>query len=586
MNEEPKGIWKKSWTGRNSLVLLAGLCIAGIFLAGLIYALADWQKPVVETFTGAVLIGVIIVTGCLVVIYVCLPLMRFLFWKNRRRALASLIWFTAFIALFYAVEDWRGWQAWENFRHEWEANGERFDLASVVPPVVPDEKNFARTPVVASSYAWLLDKDGCKLAKPDTNAVNRLDIDLADDYGHRVEGDGSWAKGTLTDLKPRLELFAARTNLFPLPPRSASPATGVLLALGKFDSTVEELRTAATLPESRFPLEYNMGCPAAILLPHLAPLKKASRLLQLRAIAELQNGESEKALADVNLMLRLADSVRGEPFLISHLVRIAILQIALQPVYEGLAEHRWSDAQLAELDTLLARQNFLADYRTAMRGEMVLLQIGCIQWLRRNPEEIGNLGGNFDNGKTSEPKLPGKLIARAIPSGWFYQNQYRCVRMTLEYFLPVVDVKQGTVSPALVLQSEQSLHAETKRTNPYNILEKMLMPALAGAVKKFAYGQAAVNLARTAIALERYRLAHGDYPETLDALAPAFISTVPHDVIDGGPLKYRREADGNFVLYSVGWNETDDGGTLVFKKGSSPEVDISEGDWGWRYPMN
>ena len=70
-------------------------------------------------------------------------------------------------------------------------------------------------------------------------------------------------------------------------------------------------------------------------------------MLQLRAIAELQNGESEKALNDVKLSLRLADSVHTEPFLISHLVRIAILQMTLQPVYEGLAEHKWSDEQLA-----------------------------------------------------------------------------------------------------------------------------------------------------------------------------------------------------------------------------------------------
>jgi hypothetical protein len=93
-----------------------------------------------------------------------------------------------------------------------------------------------------------------------------------------------------------------------------------------------------------------------------------------------------------------------------------------------------------------------------------------------------------------------------------------------------------------------------------------------------------VDLARTAIALERYRLAHGEYPETLDALAPQFIAKLPHDVINGQPLHYRREASGQFVLYSVGWNETDDGGGvgLTEKTGS---VDTRKGDWVWRYPQ-
>ena len=93
-----------------------------------------------------------------------------------------------------------------------------------------------------------------------------------------------------------------------------------------------------------------------------------------------------------------------------------------------------------------------------------------------------------------------------------------------------------------------------------------------------------MDLARTAIALERYRLAHAEYPESLDALAPQFIAHLPHDVIGGQPLKYRHEANGQFVLYSVGWNETDDGGTMAFKKGSTSEVDINQGDWVWRYP--
>jgi hypothetical protein len=55
---------------------------------------------------------------------------------------------------------------------------------------------------------------------------------------------------------------------------------------------------------------------------------------------------------------------------------------------------------------------------------------------------------------------------------------------------------------------------------------------------------------------------------------------VPHDVISGQPLKYRREADSQFVLYSVGWNETDDGGVAGIDKDGA--VDTQSGDWIWR----
>ena len=72
--------------------------------------------------------------------------------------------------------------------------------------------------------------------------------------------------------------------------------------------------------------------------------------------------------------------------------------------------------------------------------------------------------------------------------------------------------------------------------------------------------------------------------DTFEPLAPQFIAQVPHDVIGGQPLNYRRTKDGQFVLYSVGWNERDDGGVVVLKKGETPLLDISQGDWVWRYP--
>ncbi|MEJ0089417.1 MAG: hypothetical protein WDM80_06705 [Limisphaerales bacterium] len=91
--------------------------------------------------------------------------------------------------------------------------------------------------------------------------------------------------------------------------------------------------------------------------------------MELRACAELENGQSDKALDDVKLMFRLTDSIQNEPFLISHLVRIAMTSIALQPIWEGLVKHKWSDAQLAELDHELVSLNFLNDYRFTMRNE-------------------------------------------------------------------------------------------------------------------------------------------------------------------------------------------------------------------------
>jgi hypothetical protein len=519
-------------------------------------------------------------------------------WKKTcfRRSLFGVACLVTLIALFYAEEGWRGWHAWQKFKHTWEVKGERFDRASVIPPTVPDDQNFALTPIVASCYSSMLDKNGHQIQPPNTNVVDRLKMNIYrdSDDSKNWPTNGNWQKSTLTDLKgwqqyyrnqPESNSGSAQTNVFPVASQQQSPAADVLLALSKYDSAIEELRQAGKLSYSRFPLEYDKEDPWAILLPHLAVMKRCSQVLQLRAIAELQNGQSDGAFADVKLMLRLTDSIHTEPFLISHLVRIAMLQIMLQPVWEGLAEHRWSDAQLVELDQELARLDFLPDYKLGMHSELVLGQCVMFDRLRRHPEQLYNMFSDLSrmSGKdNSSPPVPPRILCRLIPSGWLYQNQLRCARPMVELYLPLADVNRGIFSPTATRHADAVIEADTKHPNLFNIVERMFLPALGAATKKFAQGQESADLARVAIALERYRLAHNEYPGSLDPLAPQFIAKLPHDIINGLPLHYRPEANGQFVLYSVGWNETDDDGGVGLNK--SGTVDINTGDWVWRYP--
>jgi hypothetical protein len=72
---------------------------------------------------------------------------------------------------------------------------------------------------------------------------------------------------------------------------------------------------------------------------------------------------------------------------------------------------------------------------------------------------------------------------------------------------------------------------------------------------------AKLRCAVAASAVERYRLAHGDWPRDLGSLVPAFLKEIPNDPYDGQPLRSRRLADG-VVLYSPGPDGTDNQGNL------------------------
>ncbi len=601
MDEKSKRLWKRVWHSRRwfrawliSAAVISGL--VAIFWGNLgvdVKIWSDWPLVLAAVFIASMimLIAAVPVALWIFLRWLCC-------WRNCKRFLLGCVALAALIVLFYAEEDWRGWHAWNQFKHEWEAKGEHFDFASVVPPPVPDDQNFALTPVVASCYAAWLDKNGHRFKPFDSNVVNRLAMSIyhEGDIGDNSPNLGSWQKAQLADLRIWQEYYrhpktnsskpnATVTNDFSMTPEPQTPAADVLLALSKYDATIEDLRLASRLPAARFPLTYDIECPVSLLLPHLSAMKNCSRILHLRAIAELQNSQSEKALADVKLMLRLDGAIHPEPFLISHLVRISILQMMLQPVYEGLAQRRWTDEQLVDLDTELTKLDFLADYGKAMRCERID-GIMTIDYFRNRPNARTRMAVYYegtDGWKNSRADYV--LLALAYgPSGWCDQNKLRSCRYFGRWFFPAVDNQRRVFLPSILRDADLARDREFGSLTPCNLLEWMLMPALGSCATKCARVQSSVDLARTAIALERYRLAHGEYPESLAVLAPQFIAKVPHDVIGGQPLKYRRTADKQFVLYSVGWNEKDDGGVVVIPKGSSqPKYD--EGDWVWRYPQ-
>ncbi|MGA2854987.1 MAG: hypothetical protein ABSE90_12760, partial [Verrucomicrobiota bacterium] len=81
---------------------------------------------------------------------------------------------------------------------------------------------------------------------------------------------------------------------------------------------------------------------------------------------------------------------------------------------------------------------------------------------------------------------------------------------------------------------------------------------------------------------------HGNYPADLNSLVPEFVTAVPLDLVDGQPLRYRRNADETFLLYSVGENGKDDGGDPTLEKGAESSSFNWQNphalDWVWPQP--
>ena len=277
----------------------------------------------------------------------------------------------------------------------------------------------------------------------------------------------------------------------------------------------------------------------------------------MKSCAELAADKSGDALKDVQLMLWLTESMREEPFLINHLVRIACLQITAQTIWEGLVQHKWTDAQLQALQGRLVQLDFLSSIEYSMGAERAG-GIATIEWVRKNGR-FSFLLNERESGVTTGSGID--VITHLFPRGWFRMESASYGRVLDTNLAGVVDLNRHVVDYQKLAANNRELK-ETLRPGAQMLLEhrmfaSMLLPAIKDISRKFAAAQNTADEAAAACALERHRLATGQLPETLAALAPKFIAKVPHDVLTGEPLKYEREGETDFVLSSVGWPETE-----------------------------
>jgi hypothetical protein len=501
---------------------------------------------------------------------------RLLSWRG---ALFLLAAFITLAALLLAEENWRGARAWQNYKREMEAKGDRFDAARLIPPKVPDDQNFAMTPY----FAPVFDLSPEVLRQPlklVTNMVNgKEEVELMEikrgtniashlpepaNPPHRV----GWHFGSAADLIGWAVAFQGTNSTAPRPEITdpVQAASIVVANMKPYEPTLGELQSASERPYCRFNIpyeEWNNPQVTSALMEHLAMMKGLCQLLSLHAEAEMVSGRSDQALKDINVMFRLDDGLKGEALVISQLVRFACTSIMLQSVGEGLVEHRWSDAQLRDLQERLQKTDLIASMVQALYGE----------------RDICN-NQTYDHGNP--------YGWNTLPRGWARLEQLNINRAFHDMVLPRIDVAAREINPS----ANHAIDLAVKKFSDeigfrfafiqHSIFAKLLLPAFSRVPQKTAFAQSEVDLAMLACALERYRLAQGRYPEDLNALVPRFVSVLPHDIINGQPLKYRLTANGSFILYSIGWNEKDDGGVIATNKEN--RQDILQGDWVWQYP--
>ncbi len=503
------------------------------------------------------------------------------------------------VAVFYGEEDWRGARAWERFEKEQAALGVQAgpDFSHAIPAPVEDEENFAATPYW--DYVFAQVRSSLVHYYGETNAYFQAKKAL-DKTGNNGLANMGWADGISLDAARWASSVELEEILGPKSashPRLASTnttgmAAGLLARLAPFDAVLDELREAAPRRRSRFKVNYAADNPYGILLPHYSNLLQASRGLRMRSAAELALGRADAAAADVDLGMRLAQAIDSESFIFSGQVSLTMVAPCLRTIWEGMDRHQWSEAQLRQFEQRLAPLDLPSLARASLEGERMMGNT-LLDFLQNQPgkaAEVLNLQEMLNDGVPVAPPL-----LELIPSGWLAFERVNCNREMLHLERAGFEPEKATIRPKVVDEAAGRVKgwkaAMPAAFREHRLLAALLAPDTHAFLDRTAFAQTGVNLARVACALERYRLAKGEYPASLEALTPDWIKSVPRDIINGGPLHYLRSSGDAYRLYSVGWNERDDGGEIVYQTtgsvGTSKKhrvIDADRGDWVWAIP--
>ena len=96
-------------------------------------------------------------------------------------------------------------------------------------------------------------------------------------------------------------------------------------------------------------------------------------------------------------------------------------------------------------------------------------------------------------------------------------------------------------------------------------ISKSLAPAMANLDQARLRDNARFAALTVLFAAHEFQRARGEFPESIEQLAPTYLDVIPFDPLDaeGSAMKYKREPDGTAIVWSVGPNGIDDHGAVI-----------------------
>jgi hypothetical protein len=359
------------------------------------------------------------------------------------------------------------------------------------------------------------------------------------------------------------------------PPESLLSGQGLAAAradLPGLAPLLSHARRLADLPRGRHRITIPDNPYLAHSEPHRNAAASVSLLLAVDALDLAHRGLMAEAVASCRASLNAGRSLGDEPLFWSARARLLAGEISYDAVEGALHLGAAPDDELARLAALLALEQKHPAQRVYLRAKRATIHQAL------TGVEQGRFPFDGTLNHTSIAPLP----------RWHWWGGIAPWQVRLEVLKEhpeVLELMTRAVAAADLPAHEQDgpmgdVEREAHRhlTRYDRPVRYQLMHSINGDSREFRRAEALVKALRTAVAAERYRLAHGAWPGKLADLVPAYLDAVPLDPIDGAPLRYARHAEG-VTVYSVGLDGTDDGGRIDRKRPRVGGTDVGYRLW-------
>jgi hypothetical protein len=373
----------------------------------------------------------------------------------------------------------------------------------------------------------------------------------------------------------RPQVVPAGTNSFRVffsPPQFVS-AADYLAWSDRFVDDFDQIREALKRPYAQMPGDYRN--PVSMPIPNFVAVRLLVQMQAQRAQCYLLLDQPESALRELTLIHGLCGVLEAKPTgkpmtLVAAMIHVAVSGLYVDVVRDGLRLKLWREPQLAAIQSQLQQVDLPPLVAESCAEERAA---SCRIFETATGSQFASLfsTGPAPTSLWTKLKDPTFLFLNFAPRGLVYQNM--CSVASLEDKAAAsLDRSRQLVVPHEFERAAADVDAAFGHFSPTTFLASMALPNYRRAWQTAALNQTRANQALIACGLERYRLANGRYPETLADLRPKFVDALPRDILNGQPLHYCLKAEGNYLLYSVGWNERDEGGV---------PGERDQGDWVW-----